>query len=198
MVQRVDGVRVNVDKNRIPLPGGGAVSRSKGEDTYQVIEPTGSVYLAYWWWPAQQTWTFNVSVKGTRASEGLMGQLAYQSWLPSLPDGTPLGPKPVLLHDRYLELYDQFSNAWRVTNQTALFDYADGETTGTYTVKGWPPENGPCTTPGSPQAEPLPAERAAKICSQIGNASQNVNAGAKLHPPSASASTRSKLFNYGD
>jgi hypothetical protein len=172
---RVDGVRVNVDKSPIPLPGGGAVSRSKGGDTYQVIEPGGSVYLAYWWWPAQQTWTFNVSVKGTRAAEGLMGQLAYQSWLPSLPDGTPLGPKPDALHDRYLELYDQFSNAWRVTNQTALFDYADGETTGTYTVKGWPPENGPCTTPGSPQAEELPAERAAKICSQIGDATRKAN-----------------------
>jgi hypothetical protein len=92
-----------------------------------------------------------------------------------LPDGTPLGPKPGSLHDRYSELYDQFSNAWRVTDQTTLFDYASGETTGTYTVKGWPPESGPCATPGSPQAESVPAERAAKICSRIGDASDKAN-----------------------
>ena len=175
MLVRIDGAPVNANNNRITVPGGGEISRYKGEGTYQVIEPAGRVYLAYWWWPAQQTWMFNVTVKGTKGSEGLMGQLAYQSWLPALPDGTPLGPKPVSLHDRYLELYDRFSNAWRVTDQTALFDYGKGETTGTYTVKGWPPENGPCTTPGSPRAEPLPAERAAKICSRIGDASQKAN-----------------------
>ena len=165
---RVDGAKTVVDRNGVELPGGGTVRRSQKENTFEVVIPDGAVVnLTYYWWSDQQTWVFNITVKGTRASEGLMGRLAGQSWLPALPDGTSLGSKPASDHQRYLELYDKFSNAWRVTDNSTLFDYAAGESTATYTFASWPPENPPCRAPNSPSTEPLSTETAAKLCSSI-------------------------------
>ena len=173
---RVDGTKAALDKNGLNLPGGGVVRKSNKDNTIEVDSPDGAVLnLTFGWWAAQKTWTINIEAKNTRASEGLMGQLARQSWLPALPDGSGLGPRPTLHHQRYLDLYDKFSNAWRVTDGTTLFDYAPGESTATYTLASWPPENTPCIAPNSPRTEPLPTSTAKKLCASIKNANLREN-----------------------
>ena len=108
---------------RIEAPGGTAI----------IITPN--------FWPDRQLWYMNIDVRRPRATEGVMGAIAPGSWLPALPDGTSLGQKPGDLHQRYVDLYEKFESAWRVTNSTTLFDYAPGTSTSTFTIESWPIEN---------------------------------------------------------
>jgi lysyl endopeptidase len=55
---------------------------------------------------------------------------------------------PTDLHQRYLDLYKNFGDFWRVTDKTSLFDYAPGTSTATFTQPTWPPQNPPCSVPG--------------------------------------------------
>jgi hypothetical protein len=68
-------------------------------------------------------------------------------WLPALPNGTSLGPRPASLHNRYVDLNKTFADAWRVTDVSSLFSYAAGTSTATYSLPSWPPESGPCIVP---------------------------------------------------
>ena len=73
----------------------------------------------------------------TRAAgsiEGLMGNLdGNASNDLALADGTVLS-QPV----DYSVLYGSYADGWRVTQQTSLFDYGQGETTATYTDRNFP------------------------------------------------------------
>ncbi|MCW2244172.1 Ca2+-binding RTX toxin-like protein [Azospirillum canadense] len=73
----------------------------------------------------------------TRAAgsiEGLMGNLdGNASNDLALADGTVLS-QPV----DYSVLYGSYADGWRVTQQTSLFDYGQGETTATYTDRSFP------------------------------------------------------------
>ena len=88
-------------------------------------------------------------------------------WLPSLPDGTAMGPMPGPLHQRYIELYKKFADAWRVTDKTSLFDYAPGTSTETFTLRSWPLEKPPCVLPRVKPVEPATQAVAERACSQI-------------------------------
>jgi lysyl endopeptidase len=96
-----------------------------------------------------------------------MGALAPGSWLPALPDGSSLGPRPAALPDRYAALYQQFTDAWRVTDATSLFDYAPGTSTDTFTLRSWPREQTLCTIPASPTAQPATRAVAENACSLV-------------------------------
>lgn len=91
-------------------------------------------------WASHNMWYMNVSVSHTQGDEGLMGRIPGSSWLPRLPSGATVGPKPKSLHDRYIALYKTFANAWRVTDETSLFVYARGTSTETFTDADWPTE----------------------------------------------------------
>src|SRR5262249_34384161 len=108
-------------------------------------------------------------VYDTAATMGIFGKLAKDSWLPVLPDGTSLGPKPDALHQRYVDLYGKFADAWRVTDATSLFDYAPGTSTATFTRRDWPGENPQsCAIEGEPSAgPPVDVGVAQKQCSAI-------------------------------
>jgi hypothetical protein len=93
-----------------------------------------------------------------------MAALAPGSWLPALPDGTTMGPMPGSLQQRYVDLYQKFGEAWRVTDQTSLFDYGPGTSTKTFTDRSWPKQNAPCTIPDSPPAKPLSLGVARRLC----------------------------------
>ena len=80
----------------------------------------------------------DVSVSKTQASEGIMGRIPKGTWLPALPSGATVGPKPAALLDRYVALYRTFANAWRVTSVTSLFEYVLGTSTATFTDVDWP------------------------------------------------------------
>jgi lysyl endopeptidase len=104
---------------------------------------------------------------GVAGSFTLDSRGAPGSWLPSLPDGTSMGPMPPSLHDRFVDLYQKFTDAWRVTSATSLFDYAPGTSTDTFAMKTWPPEHPPCSLPGKIAVDPLPEPVAKQICSSV-------------------------------
>jgi len=118
-------------------------------------------------WTTQGKWYLTVSAYHTPAQEGIMGALATGSWLPALPNGASLGPKPAALHQRYIDLHQTFANAWRVTDKTSLFDYAPGTSTATFTLPSWPNENLPCVIPQSPPVKPLNPKIAQRLCREV-------------------------------
>ena len=93
--------------------------------------------------------------------------MAPGSWLPALPNGTSLGPRPAALPQRYVDLYDKFGAAWRVTGATSLFDYAPGTSAATFAVPSWPLENPPCVLPDIPQVKPLNPLTAQQLCRPV-------------------------------
>jgi len=113
---------------------------------------------------------------GGSGVRGIAGNIPKGSWLPALPTGASVGPLPSSLHERYDTLYSKFGNAWRVTKQNTLFDYAPGTSTDTFTDTKWPVENAKtCTIPNQTALEPVSAEVAEEACKSITNA--NLHAG---------------------
>jgi hypothetical protein len=74
---------------------------------------------------------------------------------------------PGALHDRYLDLYQKFANAWRVTDKTSLFDYAPGASTATFTMRDWPLEQPPCVLPETKPVRPVSRLVAEQACQLI-------------------------------
>jgi hypothetical protein len=79
------------------------------------------------------------------------------------------------LPQRYIDLYQKFADAWRVTGTTTLFDYAPGTSTSTFTLKSWPPEKPPCVAPNSPATKPVDQAIAKKLCGEVTGRNRNVN-----------------------
>jgi hypothetical protein len=173
---RVDGVLttlgpqgIDLDGSRIVQPWGGTgIEIDYSDKAIVIVTPA--------FWSDQQKWYLNVNVYGATATRGIFGKLAEgappyspASWLPALPDGTSLGPKPDSLHQRYVDLYGKFADAWRVTDATSLFDYAPGTSTATFTDRSWPRENPQsCAIERQPSAgPPLDVGVAEKQCSAI-------------------------------
>jgi len=111
----------------------------------------------------------NISISKTHGDEGLMGKIPSGSWLPRLGNGVTLGPKPVALIDRYVELYQMFADSWRVMDGNSMFTYLPGTNTETFTDKDWPTFDKDCKVkpglglPGKIQ-KPIPIKTAQKIC----------------------------------
>lgn len=150
-------------------PSGGRIVKSPAGDGIEIHYPDGTrlvVTPAYW--DAQKKWYLNVNVYGTTATEGIMGLIAKDGWLPTLPDGTSLGPKPESLHQRYVDLYEKFADAWRVTDETSLFDYPPGASTATFTLDEWPRERpSSCAIQGEPSAPSIDVQVAETHCASI-------------------------------
>ncbi len=89
-------------------------------------------------WDSYGIWYLDVSVTHTSGTEGIIGRIPKTSWLPLLPSGENLGPRPENLYDRYVALYQTFANAWRVTDETSMFWYGPGTSTETFTDRDWP------------------------------------------------------------
>ena len=176
MQLRVDGRPVTLGATGLGLAGGGRIQKAPAGDGIEVIFPDRTRLIASpAWWSSQSTWYLNLEVFDTQAREGIMGTILPGNWLPLLPDGSPTGPRPASVHDRYVHLYKTFANAWRVKNATSLFDYAPGTSTKTFSDAKWPPENPPCVVQGTQPAKPLDPRTARKLCSQIDNRNINAN-----------------------
>jgi hypothetical protein len=144
------GIVLDSGERIIPTSAPGGIQIEATGGTAVVITPN--------WWNHYQLWYLNIDARHSRATEGVMGAVPLGNWLPALPDGTLMGPKPRDLHQRYVDLYEKFENAWRVNNATTLFDYAPGTSTATFTVDSWPAENpqvciAPPRQPGGPVAK---------------------------------------------
>jgi hypothetical protein len=172
---RIDGNLTVLPANGINLGPGGRVLPSVGGGI-EVDFPNGTTLIVTpAFWTSQGKWYLNVNVFHTPALEGIMGVRAPGSWLPALPNGTSLGPKPVSMHQRFVDLYQHFGNAWRVTDKNSLFDYAPGTSTASFTVKSWPSESPPCVVPDSPTPKPLDPRVAQRLCRAISDKNRNAD-----------------------
>ena len=168
MQLRVDGTLTTLGPQGLGLGPGGRVVKSAVGGGIEISFPDGTlVVVTPDFWASQGKWFLNVNAYHTPAQDGTMGALAPGSWLPALPDGTSMGPRPASLHDRYVALYDKFGAVWRVTDASSLFDYAPGTTTSTFTIPSWPMENPPCVLPHTTPVQPLPAATAKEVCSRV-------------------------------
>jgi hypothetical protein len=183
---RVNGKLVTLTNRGIDLRAGGS-SDPKARLEGRIIRAAGGGYefddafgtqlvVTPAYWSGQQTWYLALNVYQTTASEGIWGRLADKSWLPALPDGTSLGPKPAPLSQRYDVLYGKFADAWRVTDSTSLFDYAPGTNTKTFTRTDWPRfEPKSCEIEGQRPARPATPQVAAQACSAVTNKDQKAD-----------------------
>jgi hypothetical protein len=159
---RIDGDLTSLGPQGVNLGSGGRVVPQSG-GALEVDFPDGKTLLVTpTWWAAESEWYLNENVThlglssgdGTGAGTGIAGDLATGSWLPALPNGKSVGPMPAGLPGRYDELYGTFANAWRVHEKDSLFDYAQGTSTNSFTIRDWPPKEPPCTVRGEKPLEP--------------------------------------------
>ncbi len=152
---RVDGILTTLPISGLTLSGGGRISKTAAPGGIEVELPNGThLIVTPGWWASQSKWYLNLNISQTSALEGIMGDV-QDGWLPRLPDGTSLGPRPAALADRYTDLYTTFGDDWRVTTVSSLFDYAPGTSTRTFTYPGWPPLTAPCVVPEQKPIEVL-------------------------------------------
>ncbi|HTD22395.1 MAG TPA: S8 family serine peptidase [Terriglobales bacterium] len=173
---RVDGTLTTLGPNGLDFGDGSRIvsTAAPGGLEFDFPDETALVVTPGWWAP-QGRWYLNVDVSHTRALEGILGAIPQSSWLPALPDGSSMGPMPGPLHDRFVDLYQKFADAWRVTDKTSLFDYASGTSTGTFTMSNWPPENPPCTIPHTRPIRPASRLIAQRACRAIRDENTHAN-----------------------
>jgi hypothetical protein len=176
---RLDGTLTTLGPGGIDLGNGGRITQTSAPGGLEIAFPEKYLLrVTPGWWTSQSKWYLNISVipvptvggaspGATSATGGLGGRIVPQSWLPALPDGSSMGPMPAALHDRYVDLYQVFGEAWRVTDATSLFDYATGDSTATFTLKTWPMENPPCKLPHGKPVAPVDLEVAQEACARI-------------------------------
>jgi len=162
------GKRYNLDGHLVsgfPVEGGTALRIDYAHHVVVIVTPH--------FWNSHKLWYMNISISHAHNAEGLMGPIPKGSWLPMLPNGASVGPKPAGLNDLYMTLYKTFANAWRVTNKTSLFVYAPGTSTATFTDKDWPAGEPPCNLkpqfeiPGVAVPLGMPIDQAKQICQII-------------------------------
>jgi hypothetical protein len=171
---RIDGVPKILGPGGTDLGDHGRITKTMAPGGLDIDFPDGSKLLVTPnWWDFLHIWYLDVDVVPARDAAGIAGALPREqrdgpaSWLPALPDGTSLGPMPTSLHDRYVALYQKFTDAWRVTSGNSLFDYAPGTSTDTFTLRTWPPEHPPCSLPGKIAVEPLSEAVAKQVCQSV-------------------------------
>jgi lysyl endopeptidase len=186
---RVDGILQTVGPQGMYLDGG-RISKTVASGGIEITFPEKYVLIVTpGWWESQKQWYLNISIIRTNingesgasfttdslAVGGIGSSIAPNSWLPRLPSGQSMGPMPSTLHDRYVDLYQKFGNAWRVTNSTSLFDYAQGKSTSDYTHTSWPSENPPCNFADMIPNLPITLIAAQSACAQITDTGRRSN-----------------------
>ncbi len=136
---RIDGKPAEIPIDGLPIGPGARIIRTIAPDGIQVEAPGGTaIIITPGYWEHFNVWYMHIDTRHIRATEGLMGAIAPGNWLPALPDGREMGPRPAALQQRRHDLYEEFGNRWRVTDATSLFDYEPGMSTKSYTVATWP------------------------------------------------------------
>ncbi|MEK6304394.1 MAG: multicopper oxidase domain-containing protein [Acidobacteriota bacterium] len=121
-------------------------------------------------WTSHNVWYLNISISRTQADAGIMGAIPQNTWLPLLQNGASVGPMPTSLNERYITLYKNFADSWRLTDKSSLFVYERGTSTSTFTDKDWPAGEPPCKLlpqfeiPGWVIPEGMDIEKAGQIC----------------------------------
>lgn len=185
---RVDGRLIELEGNGLDLEGGGRIIRTAAQDGIQIEFPDRSnLTITPGWWQSQRKWHMNLSLErpglsgipdlgdgetsfSRPAAGGLMAAVDEGDWLPKLPDGSSLGKMPDCketkdcMHQRYVDLYNNFGEKWRVTSENSLFNYEDGTSPDHYVDRDWPREHGPCLIEGKIAAESVSEAVAEETC----------------------------------
>lgn len=184
LVLRIDGKVAELGNTPIPLTAGGRILRTTANDGIEVQYPGGpAVVVTPQWWAQRQLWYMNIGVRNARAVEGVMGAIAPNNWLPALPDGSWLGPRPADLAKRYRDLYRTFANAWRVDSGSSLFDYEAGQTPANFVIDSWPKLSpAACDAPpqpgvpaGTAPRTPMAEAEAVKLCNAVADPHRREN-----------------------
>ncbi len=170
---RVDGQRVDLGSKGLVLGGGVRILPTIAPNGIQIEGPGGAmVVVTPGFWSHYQVWYLNIDTRNVRATAGLAGAIGPGQWLPALPDGSWLGPRPSSLQARFDVLYKKFGKAWRVTDASSLFDYAPGTSTATFTLENWPngASNENCKVPerfGGPVSKPPQPAVSAEVVKRL-------------------------------
>ena len=139
---RIDGELTSLGKTAIPLSKGGRIVPTNDTGGLEVQFPGGTrIAVTPAFWEPHQLYYMNINVYHGRATEGIMGAIAPNNWLPMLSNGEFLGPRPTSsLAQRHHDLYETFADSWRVNETTSLslFYYEHGLTPAAFIVPGWP------------------------------------------------------------
>jgi hypothetical protein len=129
----VDGAPVNIspDNPVFTLPDGTVTEVSTNE--YRVVWNTGEVVTVNPFGDGMGLTITLSSTDGPGSVQGLFGSDSGAANDFALPDGTVL--QQPLSQD---EFYQEWANAWRVTQDASLFDYGTGQTTATFTDTTYP------------------------------------------------------------
>ena len=172
---RIDGALADLGEQGISLGSGGRIARTNVSGGLRIDFPDATyLFVTPAWWAEQGKWYINVDVASANEAFGLAGAIGRDTWLPALPDGSAMGPRPGNSHDRYVALNQKFADAWRVTDANSLFDYESGTSTSTFTMRSWPPEHPPCEVAGTTAMEPI-AENLARAACQAVRGGENAN-----------------------
>ncbi|MBT5222809.1 MAG: hypothetical protein HOM15_08310 [Gammaproteobacteria bacterium] len=164
---RIDGVITPLTTTGVTLSSGGRVSRSS-VNGLEIEFPNGELMTATaGYWSSQGKWYMNVNVIDAEANDGILGAISVGDWLPQLPDGSSMGPKPVSTAQRYIDLNETFANAWRVDKTTSLFDYQAGGSPYDFELVGWPKDNPDCEVPEIESNKPIETEAAKLACAGL-------------------------------
>jgi len=148
----------------------GRIVRSEDDQGFEIRYADGTkLVVTPGWWESQKKWYLHVNVYDTTATEGVMGLIAKDSWLPALEDGSNVGARGKDSSERYAQLYKKFADSWRVGHDNkSLFDYANGTSTDTFTMAEWPRENpSNCRIADEPVVEPVPESVAKEVCRDV-------------------------------
>ncbi len=187
---RIDGDLATLGPGGIDLGNGGRITQTSAPGGIEIAFPDKYLLqVTPGWWSSQQKWYLNIgvvpapstpSVSGASPGDpplvgGIGGPIAPRSWLPVLPDGSSMGPMPSALTDRYVDLYEKFGKAWRVTDSSSLFDYAPGTSTSSFTLASWPKQQPPCDLPATIPVEPTTLAIAQEACAAIRDNNMRAN-----------------------
>ena len=174
---RIDGALTTLAPGGMALTPGGRVSPQAG-GALEVDFPDGKMLMVTpQWWAAENEWYLNVDVshlglisaESSGTGRGIAGAIASGSWLPSLPNGSSVGPMPSSLPDRYNTLYKTFAAAWRVNDKGSLFDYAPGTSSESFTNREWPSQTAPCAVRDTKPLQPGSEAFALAACRLVGD-----------------------------
>lgn len=182
---RIDGEPTLLGKAAIPLSKGGRIVPTNNNGGLEVQFPGGTrIAITPSFWEHHQLHYMNINVYHGRATEGIMGSIAPNNWLPMLSNGEFLGPRPTSLAQRHHDLYKTFADSWRVDEITSLFYYEPGLAPNSFIVPDWPvSEAQNCLAPPQPGV-PVPTSsttptigqaQAEQICGGIVDALRREN-----------------------
>lgn len=135
---RVDGTARDVPPGATALPGGGRLTRRDSDtgaaDGYDLYWPDGSAAAVDPIGPYGYRVLVKLAAGRAGKVHGLLGDFDGD------PDDDVAAPSGAALRQPvpFEQLYPSYADGWRVTGDTSLFSYADGQDTGSFTDREFP------------------------------------------------------------